>query len=284
MEDLEQQLSKLPKARLSKRADFKIKFKIRGLVLLKNLQKFVKIFFHPHSLVAKVSLTALAIFVVLGGTAVYAVNNDQVTPGSVLYPLKKTIENVEQQLSLTKNAKVDTLNKLSERRLKEALNLAGQDDAKKDSDQVEEVNNNIEQSIDEAVNNFDSAIETSQKIEDAEDSQKAREVLKKKQESMVKYLDNISDIAKNKKDEKMVKKINEAKEAISKYDQMLERDDSDVYIEPAPNSGNGGVMKNSRDNDSSRSNNGESKDEGNVDSANSPESNRDSGQGRGRRD
>ena len=95
---------------------------------------------------------------------------------------------------------------------------------------------------------------------------------------------HLKKIARTRKDEKMVKKINEAKEAISKYDQMLERDDSDVYIEPAPNSGNGGVMKNSRDNDSSRSNNGESKDEGNVDSANSPESNRDSGQGRGRRD
>lgn len=284
MEDLEKQLSKLPQAKLGERADFKIKFKIYSLVLSKNLQKFAKIFFHPHSLIAKVSLTVLAIFVVLGATAVYAANNDQITPGSILYPLKKTVENVEQQLSLTKSAKVENFNKLSERRLKEALNLAWQDDTQKDSDQTAEVNNNIEQSIAEAVNNFDSAIETSQKIEDTNDSQKVRESLKQKQESMVKYLDNISDIAKNKKDEKMVKKINEAKEAIGKYDQMLEQDDGDIYIEAVPDSGAGGIMKNSRDKDGGQPDNAENEDESNARSTNDLESNRGSGQDRGRRD
>lgn len=218
MEDLEKNLSSLPKYKLSKKADFKIKSKIYAFVFSKNLQKFAQAFFHPHSLVAKVSLVALMIFVVLSGTAVYAVSNDHITPGSTLYPLKKTIENVEQKLSFTETAKVETLNKLSERRLKEALNMAEEEDDRQSDDQKEEFKYNIEQSIEEAVNNFDSAIETSKKIENTVNSKTSKENLKNRQESMVKYLDSINDIAKNKKDESMIKKIDEAKRAIEEHD------------------------------------------------------------------
>jgi hypothetical protein len=233
MEDLEKNLSKLPKYKLSKKADFKIKLKIYTFILSKNLQKFAQAFFHPHSLVAKVSLVVLMIFVVLSGTAVYAVSNDHITPGNTLYPLKKTIENVEQKLSFTETAKVETLNKLSERRLKEALNMVEEEDDRQSDDQKEEFKTNIEQSIDEAVNNFDSAIETSKKIENTVNSKTSKENLKNRQESMVKYLDSINDIAKNKKDESMIKKIDEAKRAIEEHDFDDDHDDED-RIKSAP--------------------------------------------------
>ena len=230
MEDLEKKLSQLPRFELSKKADFKIKFKIYSFIFTQNLQKIGQYFFHPHSLLSKISLNALAVFVVLGSTAVYAVNNDHIAPGHTFYPLKKTIENVEQQLSLSNAAKVDTLNKLSERRLKEALNLAEHNDTS-ESDQQHQLNNNIEQSINEAVNNFDSAVETSQKIDNTKNSKKTKDALKKKQEVMVKYLDDISNVIKDNED--MVKKVDEAKKAINKYDQVLDRD-RDVHIRVAP--------------------------------------------------
>jgi hypothetical protein len=253
MEDLEKNLSKLPKYKLRKKADFKIKFKIYAFMLSKNMQKFAQAFFHPHSLVAKVSLVALMIFVVLSGTAVYAVSNDHITPGSTLYPLKKTIENVEQKLSFTETAKVETLNKLSERRLKEALNMAEEEDDRQSDDQKEEFKNNIEQSIEEAVNNFDSAIETAKKIENVDNSKTSKENLKNRQESMVKYLDSINDIAKNKKDESMIKKIDEAKRAIEEHDFDDDRDDED-RIKSTPKNNKENSKKNSiKNNDEDRS-------------------------------
>ncbi|MDQ5938328.1 MAG: hypothetical protein QG642_18 [Patescibacteria group bacterium] len=233
MENLEKQLSQLPKAEMSKKTDWKIKLKIYRFLLLKKIKIFSRTFLHPHSLLAKLSLSALVIIVFLGSTAVYAVNNDHITPGHTFYPLKKTIENVEQQLSLTEKAKVETLNKLSERRLKEALNMAEHEDSEQSDDQKEESKNNIEQSIDEAVNNFDSAIETSKKIENVDNSKASKENLKNRQESMVKYLNSISDIAKDKKDESMIKKIDEARHSIEEHDFDEDRDDEE-RIKSAP--------------------------------------------------
>ncbi|MFA6253036.1 MAG: DUF5667 domain-containing protein [Patescibacteria group bacterium] len=227
MEDLEKQLSRLPKSELSKTADFKIKFKIRLFIFTKNLQKFGQTFFHPHSLMTKVSLVALLVFVVLGSTVVYAVNNDNITPGHSFYPLKKTIENVEQQLSLTKTSQVDTLGKFSERRLKEALNLSQEDSKGHTTDENAVVSNNIKQTISEAVDNVDSAIKTSQKIVNTKNAKKAKESIKKKNKDIMQYLDNIGNIAQENQDEEVMDKIREAKKAIDKYNEQLDEDDGD---------------------------------------------------------
>lgn len=278
MENLEQQLSQLPKAEMSKKADWKIRLKIYHFLLLKNLKIFSRAFLHPRSLLAKLLLSALVVLIFLGSTAVYAVNNDHITPGHTFYPLKKTIENVEQQLSLTEKAKVETLNKLSERRLKEALNMAEQETDEQSDDQKEDFKNNIEQSIDEAVNNFDSAIETSKKIENINNSKKTRETLKNKQESMVKYLDSINDIAKDKKDESMIKKIDEAKKVIKEYDLDDDRDD-EKRIKSAPKNNKADKERNFRNKqEDTRSNNdgdNQDKDNSKDDSRDSNESERD---------
>jgi hypothetical protein len=226
MENLEQQLSQLPKAKLSKKADFKIKFKIYTFILSKNLQKLLQAFLHPHSLVAKVSLMALAIFVLLGGTAVYAVNNNNITPGSALYPLKKSVENVEQQLSLTKKSKVDTLNKLSERRVKEAMNLVEGHLDNTSSTENAIVSNNIKDTINEVVDNVDSAIQASQKIDNKQTAQKVKATIKKQNDEMIKYLDDIENITKDANKE-VSEKVSEAKNKIREYNTELQKEEDE---------------------------------------------------------
>lgn len=230
MENLEQQLSQLPKAKMSKKSDWKIKLKIYNFLLVKNLKKSAQVFLHPHSLWARLALSVLVMFVFLGATAVYAVNNDHIAPGHTFYPLKKTIENIEQQMALTKKAKVETLNKISERRLKEALTIAEHDEQEIDNDVSQKSNNNIEKNIEEALDHFDSAVVTVQKIENIENSKKSREELKDKQEVMVKYLDNISQVIKNKNNEEILKKIDEAKKTIKEYDEVLDDEQNEERI------------------------------------------------------
>jgi len=169
--------------------------------------------------------------IVLGSTAVYAVNNDHITPGNTFYPQKKTVENVEQQFSLTKGAKIDTLNKQSERRLKEALNLA-QDNLENNKTETNTVaSDNIQQTIDEAVNNFDEAIQTSQKIENKDKNKKTKDSIKKKNQGMIEYLDSINNIAKQNQDEELINKVNEAKNTIDKYNKELDQEEDDDSIE-----------------------------------------------------
>lgn len=226
MDNLEKNLFNLPKPKLSRKADWQIKLKIYKFLLLKTLKAVAHKFWHPHSLLAKLSLSALALFVLLGSTAVYAVNNDRIAPGHTFYPLKKTIESVEQQLALTESAKLETLNKISERRLKEALVIA-EDDPVSDNSLQQSVTASIEKNIDEALNNFDSAVLTAQKIVSTEKSQKSREDLKDRQETMVKYLDSIGTMVKNQNNEEILKKIDEAKKDIKAYDNFLDDDRSE---------------------------------------------------------
>lgn len=237
MEDLEKNLSNLPKYKLSSQADFKIKFKIHLFIFIKNLQRFSQTFFHPRSLMAKASLAGLVVIVFLGSTVFYASANDNITLGDTFYPLKKTIENVEQQFSLTKTSQVDTLSKFSERRLKEAMNLVQEGTENNTADENVAVSNNIKQTISEAVDNVDSAIKTSQKIVNTKNAQKAKESIKKKNKDIMQYLDNIGNIAQKNQDEEVMDKIKEAKKAIDKYNEELDKnsEDEEDIIKPANN-------------------------------------------------
>ena len=227
MDNLEKNLSQLPKPALSKKADVKIRAKIYQAMFLAGSKSFVRNFLHPHSLVVKISYVSLLVFVLLGGTAVYAANNDHITPGHSLYPVKKTIENVEQQLSLTKKSQVETLNKFSERRLKEAVNLSEENLATSPEavPQNKAVSDNIQQTITEAVSNLDQAIDTTKKIENKEKAQEVKKQLQKNNEDMVKYLDNIDNLAKERQDEAVVKKVQEARKSLDEYRKKLEQDD-----------------------------------------------------------
>lgn len=226
MDNLEKNLSQLPKMTLGKKADLRIKARIYRAMFFASGESFVHNFLHPHSLLAKISYVSLLIFVLLGGTAVYAANNDHITPGHSLYPVKKTIENVEQQLSLTKKSKVETLNKLSERRLKEAVNLSAENlqSAENQVEQQKIISDNIQQTITEAVDNINQAIDTSQTIENKKKAKEVKEQIKKKNEDIGEYLNNIDSMAKERQDEAVVKKVQEAKKTLEEYKKKLEEE------------------------------------------------------------
>jgi len=192
-------------------------------MIWKGMGNSMSTLLHPHSFWLRVSYMTLIIMIVLGSSAVYAANNDNITPGHSLYPLKKTIETVEQNLSLTKNAQVNTLNKLSERRLKEAINLASEDIEKNDNEQ--ESNSNIKQNLDELVENLNEAVTISQEIGDQDKAQQVKENIKEKNENVIKYLEDLGDIARQKRDHEISDKVDEAKQAIRKYQKILEDDE-----------------------------------------------------------
>jgi len=253
MENLEKNLSNLPKPKLSWQADFKIRFKIYSFIFVKNLKKPFALLLIKNTLVARVALTALVVIIVLGSTAVYAASNDQLTLGDTFYPLKKVIENVEKQLTISETAKVDTLGKFSERRLKEALNLAQEELENDEADEDTMVSdNNIEQSIDEALDNVDSAMKTRQKMENINSAEKAKDSIKKKNESIIQYLEDIGDIAEKNQDEEMFDKVNKAREAINKYNKILAEDES---FDDLPINTDNSVIENQRDRESDRQNN-----------------------------
>ena len=54
---------------------------------------------------AAASLVAVFVFLMCGGTATYAYTNPDVVPDTLLYPVKRTVEQVEETLSLTPAAK-----------------------------------------------------------------------------------------------------------------------------------------------------------------------------------
>ncbi|MFA5126814.1 MAG: DUF5667 domain-containing protein [Patescibacteria group bacterium] len=223
MDNLEKNLLNLPKPNLGRNTDLKIRSKIRWFVFFKNLRVALDLPIPKTPILRPIFLSLLIVAVIFGSTAAYAYANDSVTIGSALYPLKKAVENVQQNLSLTKNSKVDTLNNFSERRLKEAVNLVEENQQNDRIDQQAVASNNIQATIDEAVNNIDSAVKTSQEIVDVKAAQRAKDKIKKKNEAIVQYLDNIEKIADINQNKEVINKVNEAKRAIDKYNAVLDK-------------------------------------------------------------
>lgn len=231
MDNLEKNLSNLPKPKLRRMADFKIKFRIYSFMFGKSIKNLAVLFLHPHSLALRVSYMILAIVVFLGAGGVYAANNENIIPGHSLYPLKKTVETVEQTLSFTKESQVNTLNKISERRLKEAINLAT-DNKKIESDEQEN-KESIGRNLDELVENLNEVINITTKINNQKQAQKIKDDVRQKNEEVIKYLDSLEDISKDKEDSETSDRINRAKKTIKNYQKILDdnqfrdRDDND---------------------------------------------------------
>ncbi|MCX6735042.1 MAG: DUF5667 domain-containing protein [Candidatus Peregrinibacteria bacterium] len=67
----------------------------------------------------KTQLVATFILVAFSSTTIYAYGSDSVTNGSILYPLKRTTENVEASFATTPQAKTNYYNKMAKRRMRE---------------------------------------------------------------------------------------------------------------------------------------------------------------------
>lgn len=224
MDNLEKNLSNLPKPGLSRSADLKIRWRIHMFIFGKNLSKIMSLLQFRQQIFTKVALTILVMVFILGMTSAYAYANDDITLGNTLYPLKKAVENVQQNLSLSKDSRVDALNSFSEKRMKEALNLVEDKGQKEKKTDPELVNNNIKETIDEAVKNIDSAVKTSQQIKDIEKAQTVKDKIKKQNDSLMQYLEVLGDKAKTGQDKEVLDKVEETKEIINKYNEKLDKD------------------------------------------------------------
>ncbi|MEI7512717.1 MAG: DUF5667 domain-containing protein [Candidatus Uhrbacteria bacterium] len=105
--------------KISKRAEPDAKFLNRlGEEIARRKTQNVKSDFASYSLRLAAALSALVLSLGLG-TSAYAYSADEVTPDSVLYPVRATIENVEEAVAVTPERKQAVETKMIKRRLKE---------------------------------------------------------------------------------------------------------------------------------------------------------------------
>ncbi len=67
----------------------------------------------------KTQFASAFILVLFSSTTLYAYNSDEVTNGSILYPLKRSTENVEELFATTPEAKTEHYSKMAKRRMRE---------------------------------------------------------------------------------------------------------------------------------------------------------------------
>lgn len=118
MSDIEQQLNNLPKGRLSRRADLAIRHKLISAGLKQGFFNFN--FFSMPVLRPVLAVAVILVLVFSGVTSVYAYGSDEVTRASVLYPLKRGLENIEARFATSPIAQIEFHNKIAERRIAEA--------------------------------------------------------------------------------------------------------------------------------------------------------------------
>lgn len=148
MHDIERQLNKLPKQRLSSVATIKIFFRM-----------IVRIFANKFLSLGRMSLVPIAaVFLLLClviGIPGYAYASQGVVEGHYLYGLKRSMEEVELSLSFSSTAKIKTYEKIAERRLAEAEFLSDQVEGEEMEtslianavNEVVKINNKIEEEL-----------------------------------------------------------------------------------------------------------------------------------------
>ncbi len=144
--DIEKQLNNLPKKKLSKRADFTLRFRLLMTFWQKKIIDFPVAFSWPRlRLTPVIAVLLLIVIVTVPG---YAYASASVTDGHWLYPVKTAIEQVELNLAHTPEAQVKAYEKLADRRLAEADILSKQGGEKED---------NLVKTVDRAVSLTESA-------------------------------------------------------------------------------------------------------------------------------
>lgn len=206
MDNLEEILSSLPKNKISWQTDKKIKIKLYALILKK---KIGGLFVYKNnaigiSLSYKAAGIALSIILLFGATSIYAYANNDILPGSQLYPLKKAIEKIEEKIAITPAAKISAYEKFSNRRLQEAVNL---------SEQKNKATENIKKNIEAEVENNEAVTSSINKL-DEKKAEKAVYKIKKQDQDELRSLEIIEARASAKNDQEVLEKVKEAKENI----------------------------------------------------------------------
>lgn len=129
MKKIEEQLNKLPKARLPIAADLKIRYRIYVMMIKRYGEKITiyKFFTAKRAFALAVVMLLAAIISVPS----YAYASPEVVRGNILYPLKRLAEKVELSLPMSAQTKAVVYEKNAARRLAEAEYLSIKNDAKK---------------------------------------------------------------------------------------------------------------------------------------------------------
>jgi|GEM_PF-3138313 len=216
MNNPEKLLATLPKNKLGRKADLKIKFQLYRLIWL---QRFAGIFdFSRGQLLNLNRGWALAIIVViaLGSTSIYAYASNDVLPGNQLYPLKIVLEKIEQNIAIDKTAKIANLEKVSSRRLREAVELSQKNS---DSDKTKgAINEKIKNSIAIEVSNHEKVSDHIKNLSNDNEIKSSIEKAKKNDEREINYLNKIAEYAQENNDQEILDKANNAKEIIIKQE------------------------------------------------------------------
>lgn len=154
--DLPKLLSSLPRARLRRRADWLIRFRLYSLLALKRGEKILAAW--PRASVwQQGAAVAALVLIILGATSAYAYASPGVLPGNPIYPLKLAVETIERATAITPAAQVAIYDKLSERRLQEAASLSRLAASSSPAARIQ-VEHDIEETMAAAVNNHQSAL------------------------------------------------------------------------------------------------------------------------------
>jgi len=217
MDNLDKLLSALPKNKLRRRADFKIKFRLYRLIFLNKLETAF-----DFSALNKGWVLAFGVLLIFSTTSVYAYASDDVIPGNQLYPLKIAIEKIEQKIAVTPVAKIETYNKLSARRLQEAVVLS---EKNPDSNQTK----NIKKNIEAEVSNQAAILDRINKLDNNKKIESLINLTKENNRKKIDYLEKIGKYAKDNKNEEILEKVNEAREVIShqRYNNEKENNNDD---------------------------------------------------------
>lgn len=211
---IEQLLSKLPKQKLSRVADFKIRFRLLRFYLSQRWQ--LPDLSLANGWQAGLAM-ALIVFVGLSSTGVYAYSSDKVNRQNPLYPIKRTLENIEKTAFRGPAAQSSFQAKLATRRLAEANTLIN------DSADLDKISDDLDLTLNEARENFKSASEIADIIDNDTDQKQAIKRLEADNQKHIRGLEQIAGKLSLDNDEKVVDAVATTLEDLEQRNQSRER-------------------------------------------------------------
>ena len=229
---LEKILNNLPKNKLSRYADLKIKFQLYRLLAFAYLKRLFT-FNHQLTLLNKGLVAAMIVIIIFGATSVFAYASDSVVPGNIIYPLKKAVEKLEQNIAPNKIAKIAVYEKQSVRRLEEAVNLSQENSTTTPvTENVKaNVSNNIEKNISEVISNNQSVLESINKLGDYQKASHAASQARIADKAKTEYLDKIAEYAESNNDDQMLEAVNQAQKIINNQKYKYQDQEIEDYQE-----------------------------------------------------
>jgi hypothetical protein len=128
MDNIEKKLINFPKARISRTAGLKIRFRIVFQMFVMEMGKAMHVF--TYKMTAASALAAALLLIVI--LPAYSYESDSVGAGDLLYPLKRAMESARLGAARSPEEKSMLYEKFAQRRIKEADEIVREDFAGKD--------------------------------------------------------------------------------------------------------------------------------------------------------